>query len=383
MTSGLSDTERLRRSAALRGLAEELELDALVLVSNDYRGHKGALRWVGDYNLAHRYGFALMARGGEPELMLPENLALARTGSWAVPIRYVRHMGRGLVEALREGGEPRRIGVVGLGEVMRVEDYLQLREAFPDAELVDASADFDRLRARKSTEELAGVREATAIAERCFERALECARVGVSEREVAAELLRVAYAAGGEDFLFLSMYARSGADGRAELEFGTPGDRVLGEGDQMILSLELIGPLGYWCEFARMVVLGEPDEDQVRLNAAVGEGMRRAEAALQPGARPAEVQQAVLDGVAAHGARSAYWSGHGLGQDVIEHPWIGLEVVQDGEADGGEPLEPGVVVSVHPMVSDERGRGIGYMADSYVVGEGAVSAVPLELHVVR
>ena len=59
--SRLSPAERMRRAEALQGIVRELELDVLLLAGNDYRGHKGALRWVADYNLVHRYGFAVVA----------------------------------------------------------------------------------------------------------------------------------------------------------------------------------------------------------------------------------------------------------------------------------------------------------------------------------
>jgi Xaa-Pro aminopeptidase len=112
--------------------------------------------------------------------------------------------------------------------------------------------------------------------------------------------------------------------------------------------------------------------------------MEAAERALLPGGRPDQVQRAILDAVAAKGARSTYWSGHGLGQDVIEEPWIGLEAVQDRDVPSTWSLAEGMVVSVHPFVRDEDERGIGYMADSYVIGPDggeAVSKLPLDLHV--
>ena len=79
----MSASERERRAAALQRLLVEENLDALVLAGADYRGHKGTLRWVGDYNLSHRYGFALVVPGGEPELLLPENLGMGRPGGAA------------------------------------------------------------------------------------------------------------------------------------------------------------------------------------------------------------------------------------------------------------------------------------------------------------
>jgi Xaa-Pro aminopeptidase len=381
-----SGAERERRTAALQEILRELELDVLVLAGADYRGHKGILRWVADYNLVHRYGFAVVAPDREPELVLPQNLAMGRRGGWDLPIRFERDLRTGLPAALRELGTMRRIGIVGLRQVMKVEDYLGLRTAFPDAELVDAQDAFERARARKSPEEIEGARESTRIAEECFDRLLEIVEAGITEREVGAAMYERCYALGGEDPLFLSMYPERAGNGRVEGRFGPPDDRVLREGDVLVFSFELVGRLGYWMELARMVAFGEPDELTTRMNAAVSAGLDAGALAMRPGMRPDEVQRAILDAVASHGARSSYWSGHGIGQDVIEEPWLGLDVVQDRDVPSEWELEEGMVLSNHPYAVDLDGLAAGYMANTYVVRAGggeALSDRPLDLYVVR
>ena len=49
------------------------------------------------------------------------------------------------------------------------------------------------------------MRESVAIADACFERLLEIARAGVTEREIGAGDVRALLAPGGEDPLFLTM----------------------------------------------------------------------------------------------------------------------------------------------------------------------------------
>ncbi len=373
MTS-LPDTERERRWAALQDLIAAEELDALVLAANDYRGHKGTLRWVGDFNLAHRYGYAIAAPGRDPSLLLPENLALQPLGEWPIEVAYARQLGTGLAAALGELS-PRRIGVVGLGQVMKVEDYLAVRAALPDAEIVDATLAFERVRAAKDPLELEGAREATRIAEAAFARLLEVAGAGVTERQIGAEVTRVALAEGGEDPLFLTMYGRERPDGKIGGHFGIPVDRVLGPGDIHTFSFELIGPLGYWMELSRMVSIGEPDELETRLNAAVAAGLQAGGDALAAGALPYTAQSAIEAAADENGTHCAYWSGHGIGQDVIEEPWVGLDVVQDRDAPPPEPLAENMVLSLHPFVIDNDDQGIGYMADTFIVGESGATPI--------
>jgi Xaa-Pro dipeptidase len=368
--SPLPHAERERRWQRLQDLIADENLDALVLAANDYRGHKGTLRWVGDFDLAHRYGYALAAPGRDPSLLLPENLALQPLGQWPIEVVYARNLGDGLGAELAKLGA-RRIGVVGLGQVMKVEDYLAVRAALPDAEIVDATMAFERVRAAKEPLELEGARESTRIAEAAFARILEVAGAGVSERTIGAEAARVALAEGGQDLLFLTMYGREREDGTVGGHFGIPADRVLRPGDVHTFSFELIGPLGYWMELSRMVSIGPPTELAQRLNAAVAAGLQAGGDALAAGADPSAAQRAIEAAAAEHGTRCAYWSGHGIGQDVIEEPWVGLDVVQDRDAPPAEPLAAGMVLSLHPFVIDNDDQGIGYMADTFIVGPEA------------
>ncbi len=380
--SPLPETERERRWQRLQDLIAAENLDALVLAANDYRGHKGTLRWVGDFDLAHRYGYALAAPGRDPSLLLPENLALQPLGAWPIEVAYARNLGEGLASALAELGA-RRVGVVGLGQVMKVEDYLAVRAALPDAEIVDATMAFERVRAAKEPLEAEGAREATRIAEAAFARILEVAGAGITERRIGAEAARVALAEGGQDLLFLTMYGREREDGKVGGHFGIPADRVLRPGDVHTFSFELIGPLGYWMELSRMVSIGPPTELARRLNASVAAGLQAGGDTLAAGADPGTAQAAIEAAAAEHGTRCAYWSGHGIGQDVIEEPWVGLDVVQDRDAPPAEPLASGMVLSLHPFVIDDEGRGIGYMADTFVVGPTAatpISSLPRDLY---
>jgi Xaa-Pro dipeptidase len=381
----LSPREQQRRHELLQGLLDEHDLDALVIAGNDYRGHKGTLRWATDYNLGHRHGFAFVAPGREPELILPQNLALGSAAQgWSTPVRYARRAAQGVVNAIGELAARSRIGIVGLGEILRVADFELLTRSHPHTQFIDATQAFALVRARKSAEELAGVRESTYIAERCFARLLEIVRPGITEREVAAEMYKLTYLLGGEDPLFLSMSAVPQADGSVPPRWNALRDRVLHVGDQFVFSFELIGPMGYWMEFARAVVFGTPNEQQRRLNAACADGMRAAAQRMVPGATPEAVQRGMLDAVERHGARSTYWSGHGLGQDVLEEPWIGHEVV-DTEAPVGWELAENMVLAMHPLVTDAHAGGIAYMANSYIVtdaGGEPVSQIPLDIHVV-
>lgn len=359
--------------------------DALLFAAADYRGHKGSLRYLSDYNLCHRYGYAVMFAGEEPIVVLPQNLEADRrpAGGWVFDYRFPYNLGAGLADILRSKGEALRVGIVGLGQIMKVEDYLAVTQGLPRSTFADASALFDRVRAVKSPAETRAVREGAYILDRCFDRLLDIATPGMTEQQVAAEMFRVGAELGGQDPLFLTMYAEE-RDGVTRATFGQPQDRVLGVNDVFTFSYEIVGPSGYWVELSRMVTFGEPAASVDHIGRAVALGMDAAATALRPGTGFDVVQQAVIDAVESQGARSEYWSGHGLGLDVLEEPWVGLDVVQDGSKAGAvTAVEPGMVLAIHPTLWDEDTRAMGYMANTYVIdddGAQALSRHPVAVH---
>ncbi|WP_168587911.1 M24 family metallopeptidase [Saccharopolyspora sp. ASAGF58] len=377
--------ERDRRWNLLHTAMAEEGYDVLVIAGSDYRGHKGTLRYVADYNLAHRYGYSVIFAGHEPMMVLPQNLAGGRrpkTG-WVSDYRFPHELAVGLVEALKSRQQNRRIGIVGLGEIMKVQEYLHIVRELPQAEVSDATAMFERVRAVKSEAELRGAEESAYITDRCFERLLEIARPGITERAVAAEMYSTAAALGGEDPLFLTMYADEEPGGPCPT-FGAPRDRELRAHDVFTFSYELVGPAGYWVELSRMVTFAPPSEPVRRIAGAVSAGMAAAAQAIGPQVSTADVQKRVIEAVEAEGVKSSYWSGHGLGLDVLEEPWVGLDVVQDDSSAGAVPvLNPGMVLALHPMLWDAGTAAMGYMADTHIVtdtGCRALSQFPVQLY---
>jgi Xaa-Pro dipeptidase len=378
-------SERDRRWKALHQAMAAEGYDALLFAGADYRGHKGSLRYLADYNLAHRYGYAVMFPGEEPIMVLPQNLSSGRRPhtAWVSDYRYPYNLGEGLAEVLAGRGPAPRIGVVGLGQVMKVEDYLALAQSLPGARIEDAGQLFDRVRAIKSPAELQAVQEAAYILDRCFDRLLEIARPGMTERAVGAEMYQIAAGFGGEDPLFLTMYVDSEPAGPVPT-FGAPRHRELRANDVLTFSYELVGPAGYWVEFSRMVTFAEPIEPVSRIARAVGAGMEAARQALRPGTSMSDVQRKLITAVEAEGVKSSYWSGHGMGLDVLEEPWVGLDMVQDsGNAGAVTETADGMVLAIHPTLWEEETAAMGYMSDTYIVSGGscrALSKHPVQLY---
>lgn len=360
--------ERDRRWELLNTSMRDNDMDCLIFAANDYRGHKGALRYVTDYNLCHRSGNAVMFKDEAPIVVLSGNLAGARrpTTDWVEDYRFPGTIGQGLVDVFADRRDVKRVGIIGFGQIMKVDEYLALTHGLPAIEFLDYSANFEKIRVVKSPEEIIGVEESAYVLDQCFSRLLEIARPGVTEREIGAEMYKVGYKLGGEDPLFLTMYTETFND-EVSASFAPPRGRELTAHDVHTFSFEIVGPRGYWTELSRMVTFATPHEDDVRMARAVSKGMTAAALSLKPGASPDAVQRAVLSAIEAEGAVSSYWSGHSLGLDVLEQPWIGLDVVEDDGGQATDTIEVGNVFTIHPMVVDHAKKRSGYMSDTFVV----------------
>lgn len=375
----LTRDERDRRWSLLERMIRQQNYDALVFAANDHRGHKGALRYVADYNLAHRYGYAVMAPGREPTVVVPLSMAGCERSDWVDDFRPSRNTAAAIAEIIGQLPAAKRVGIVGLNQIMRVEELRRLESTLPGIEFVDASDCFGRTRAVKSAEEIAGLEEVAEIADRCFERLLEIACPGMTKRTLGAELYKTNTELGGEDPIFLTM---TGAveNGQAVYAWNPPRDEVLRSGDLLSFSFEQIGPSGYWVELCRMVTFGPATDEQCRIHRAAVETQTAAQETLRAGATPTAVQHAIVQAADAHAATTGYWSGHGIGLDVIEDPWVGLETVEDiDDAHRSEDdLVTGMTFAIHPFLLPRDDGPGAYISQTYVIDEA--ESRPLSQH---
>jgi Xaa-Pro aminopeptidase len=383
MRSVLTHTERDRRWTALSDAMGEGELDALVVVANDYNGHRGGLRYMADYHLAAFYSYVVLPRGGEATVILPMACVGCARSSWIEDYRFTQDMMGTLVDVLGEHPGRDRIGIVGMSQIMRVEDYLHLIDALPGTEFTEASPLFEKVRARKSPEEVAGIEEAAYIADECLALMIEIARPGVTTRELTAEVFKKNAELGGKDPIFLTMDATV-VDGESMVRWSQASDTVVSPSDLFTFSFEMIGPSGYWVELARMMTFAPVTEDKVQIHSAVSAAMQTAYNGLRPDVAPEDVQRDMIDTIQAHDTRAAYWLGHGIGQDVIEAPWLGREVIQAEDAARSTDLlvTENMAFAVHPWLLSARPGLAGYMADTVVAtpdGARVLSRYPLDL----
>ncbi|TYT61528.1 aminopeptidase P family protein [Natrialba swarupiae] len=226
-----------------------------------------------------------------------------------------------------------------------------LRATFPDAAFGLASEVLADLRMRKDETELEALREAAAISDAVSEavRRLGPDAVGMTEAELAAEIENRLVAEGGAGVSFDPIVG-SGPNGARPHH--RHGDRTIQPGDPVVLDFGTVVD-GYAGDQTRTVVFdGDPPDGYEAVHEAVLAAQSAAVDAVEPGVAAREVDRAARSVLEqrGYGDRFVHRTGHGVGLDLHESPYIA--------ADNDQQLEPGMVFSVEPGVYLEDEFGV-------------------------
>jgi Xaa-Pro dipeptidase len=232
---------------------------------------------------------------------------------------------------------------------------------------------------RKGPAEVAALAAAGAAIDRVQRRIGEWLRPGRTENEVAADIGRAIVDEGHArpDFVIVG----SGPNGASPHHEAS--DRVIEAGDVVVIDIGGPMPSGYFSDCTRTYVVapesGAPVAPKVR---EVYEIVRQAQAAGVAAVRPgvtAESIDAASRSVIEQAGYGEYFitrTGHGIGLEVHEHPYM--------VAGNGTLLEPGMAFSVEPGIYLPGAFGVR-IEDIVVVGDDGptlMNTAPTELTIV-
>ncbi|MFK3677303.1 M24 family metallopeptidase [Microbacterium sp. NPDC090218] len=192
----------------------------------------------------------------------------------------------------------------------------------------------------KDAEEIAELRRAGAAIDAVHRRVPEWLRAGRTEREVAADIAEAIVAEGHRTVEFVIVGSGpNGADPHHEVS-----DRVIEEGDVVVVDIGGAVPSGYNSDSTRTYVVGTPEPVAADRIAVLVRAQQAAVDAVRPGATAAEVDAAARSVLAEAGLGEAFLhrTGHGIGVSVHEEPYIGPGndlVLREGMAFS---IEPGI-----------------------------------------
>jgi len=238
--------------------------------------------------------------------------------------------------ALADLGPGLRLGV---GDRLWSTFLLRLQRTLPEASWLPASTVLAPLRMRKAPVEVDALRRAGQAIDRVHRQVPGMLAPGRTEAEVGRDIADAILAEGHQTVNFVIV--GSGPNGASPHHHA--GSRVLESGDAVVVDIG--GTLdGYCSDCTRNYIVGAPPAGYADAHAALEAAQAAACAAARPGVTAAEVDAAARDVLAeaGYGDRFVHRTGHGIGLEEHEEPYI--------VAGNDLPLEPGMAFSIEPGV---------------------------------
>jgi Xaa-Pro dipeptidase len=308
-------------------------LDAVILNPGPTLAHLTGLR----FHLMERPVVLLFARDQEPAIVLPE-LELQKVASLPYKLQVFaypenpaewesafRKAARSLsLDGKRVGVEPRQL---------RLLEFRHVKAGAPEAEYPDASEALSSLRLRKDQAEIEAMRRAVQIAQQALEATLPSIKIGMTEKELSAELVVQLLRQGSEPEMPFAPIVSGGPN--AANPHASPGNRKLQAGDLLVVDWGATCD-GYISDLTRTFGVGEVDEGQY----------------------------------------FTHRTGHGIGMEGHEEPYM--------RGDNMQLLEPGMAFTVEPGIYLPGRNGVR-IEDNVVItetGADVLSDMPREMRTV-
>jgi Xaa-Pro aminopeptidase len=241
-----------------------------------------------------------------------------------------------LRKSVSKADSPRILAVDG---AMRADFLIHLQNLVQPEKVIPLESLIAPLRLRKSPDEIQALTRAAEQADRAMQAGVDACQPGITEAEVAWAV-ESAFRQDGAEIVDFTLIA-SGPNGAYPHHHA--GARPMQRGDAIILDIGATLE-GYKSDITRMVYLGSPTAEFLRAFDSVSEANQRARAAVRVG-RTADDVDTVARGIleqAGYGQYFTHRTGHGLGLEGHEPPWI--------MAGDRTELEEGMVFSIEPGV---------------------------------
>ena len=237
--------------------------------------------------------------------------------------------------------------------------------------LLPAQALLSGLRAIKTADEVESLIRAQRISEKALEAVLQIIRPGMTEREVAAELVYHMLKNGSEGNSFDPIVVTGS---KTSLPHGVPGDKVIAAGDFVTMDFGSLSD-GYCSDMTRTVAVGHATEEMKNVYDTVLKAQLAGIAAAKAGVSGCEIDGAARKVIedAGFGPYFGHGFGHSLGLDIHESP--------NANPRNQEPMPAGAVISAEPGIYLPGRFGVR-IEDVLVIEEGGcqvITQAPKEL----
>jgi Xaa-Pro dipeptidase len=362
-----------KRMDRLFTLLDSAQLDAIVLNPGPTMQYVSGFHFVKD----ERPKILIMGKNIPTTLILPIFEARALEFPQDVkPFLYGENpveWPRVFSEACQYAGiTGKKVGVEPLQ--LRFLEWDYLTQAAPRTQFLSASPKLDVLRMKKDADEISAMRKAARIAQQAFLATLKQVRVGMTERDIASELVLQLFRAGSDTHLPFQPIIASGPN--SANAHAVPSGRKLTPGDMVIVDWGARSQ-GYCSDITRTLAIGDIDPELEKVARIVAEANKAGRAAAVAGARLGSVDHAARAVItqAGYGEFFTHRTGHGLGLDEHEPPNV-IEATT-------MVMQEGFTFTVEPGIYFPGRGGVRIEDDVVVTAEGGESLTDLPRELIR
>jgi Xaa-Pro dipeptidase len=266
---------------------------------------------------------------------------------------------------MKNGVEPKQ---------MRLLELNLLLTAASIEDFIPADDCVSKLRMYKEEGELCAMRQAVSIAEQALIATLPFAKTGMLERELAAELTLQLFRAGTDPQLVFSPIVSSGPN--SANPHATPSDRPLTPGDLLVIDWGASFN-GYASDITRTFCIGQLETKFIEIGKVVLDANIAARRTAKPGIAIDLVDRAARSVIesAGYGKFFTHRTGHGLGMEGHEEPYI--------RADNLMLLEPGMTFTIEPGIYLPDRNGVRIEDDIVITDTGSESLTSLPREIIQ
>jgi Xaa-Pro dipeptidase len=255
---------------------------------------------------------------------------------------------------------------------LRVLELQFLQNAILEGQYPSAEAILAGLRMQKDANELAAMRRAVQIAQEALLATLPFIQPGRTEKAIASELVSNLLRMGSDPALPFFPIVSGGPN--SANPHAVPSDRPLGTGELLVIDWGAAYD-GYLSDLTRTFAIGPVEDEYRRIADLVLQANAAGRAAGKPGIPAGDIDRAaraVID-AAGYGAYFTHRTGHGLGREGHEPPYM--------FAENELILQPGMTYTVEPGIYLPNRGGVRIEDNVAITSTGCevLSDLPREL----
>lgn len=353
------------RVSKILKIIEKNNLDAVALIA----GPNLTYITGGDFHLMERPTILIISKNYKPIAVLP-NLEVDSFKSLNFDAEIISWKdNEGFENAYKRAsnlvGNLNTIGVEG--QRMRVFEFDIMKKAFPNSNIVNKHKEIVEMRLCKDEIEIDNLKKAIQISEDALEETLSIVKEGMSENQIAQELIIRQYKLGAQAMAF-SPIVLIGEN--SALPHGHPGERKIKEGDALLIDFGCVYN-GYNSDFTRTYFFKSVADNHREMYEVVKKANQLGKNTVKVNTSLNDLDDTVTGYLESSDYKDfiAHRTGHGLGMDVHEDPYV--------TRGNHQLLETGMIITIEPGLYNFNNVGIRIEDNVLVTESGHESLTSL------